>query len=218
MAAAAAALALAGCGRPAGEAAEAVAGVAPASAAAPSPAPSPTPSTRPADSIAAGDFTVTAVGQRDGDLLRVRRLEVRRTGLDEPLQVIDGLETETPWTTPDTGLQAPDMDFDGHPDLRLMAFRAAGPNTPWRHWRFDPASGRFVPSAALDALSPTRFDAARRLVILDWRDGAARSGSEAYVWQGDALQPYCGPQPDAAPHPTHPEPPCAALPPSRAPS
>jgi hypothetical protein len=84
------------------------------------------------------------------------------------------------------------MDFDGHPDLRLIEFRAAGPNTPWLHWLYRPgndgASGRFEASPALDALSPTRFDAERRQVIVDWRDGAARSGSDAYEWRNGALQ------------------------------
>lgn len=184
----AAGLLLAGCGRPAEPPVPPAATVA-ADAPAAQPAEPPPPAALPPDTIAAGPFTVTAVGERDGDLLRVQRLEVRRSGEAAPLQVIDGLQTETPWAAPEAALQALDMDFDGHPDLRLMVFRAAGPNTPWLHWRFDPALARFVASAALDALSPTRFDAERQRVIVDWRDSAARSGSDAYVWQGDALQP-----------------------------
>ena len=155
-------------------------GNAPAASAAPA-APLP-------DSVAAGGFVVTAQGERAGDVLQVQRLVVRRAGQAEPVQVIDGLQTETPWPPDAPGLEAVDMNFDGHADLRLMEFRAAGPNTPWRHWLYAPGSARFVASDALDALSPTRFDAERRLVIVDWRDGAARSGRDAYAWQEGTLQ------------------------------
>lgn len=142
----------------------------------------------PANSVEAAGYVVTAQGERRGDVLQVHSLVVRRAGVAEPLQVIDGLQTETPWPPDAPGLEAVDMNFDGHPDLRLIEFRAAGPNTPWRHWLYDPVSARFVASEALDALSPTRFDAERRQVIVDWRDGAARSGRDRYVWQGGALQ------------------------------
>ncbi len=144
---------------------------------------------RDTDSILAGSLHISAIGEREGELLHVQRLEVYRTGQHEPVQVIRGLQTDTPWPPGRPGLEAPDMNFDGHPDLRLIEFRAAGPNTPWRHWLYDPAQQRFVASEALDALSPTRFDAASRRIIVDWRDGAARHGSDAYVWRDGALQP-----------------------------
>lgn len=156
------------------------------------PSTSDTAATLPPDSILVGDWTATAEGQRDGDVLQVQRLLLRRAGQAEPAQVIDGLQTQTPWPAGQPGLEAVDMDFDGHPDLRLIEFRAAGPNTPWLHWLYRPgddgASGRFEASPALDALSPTRFDAERRQVIVDWRDGAARSGSDAYEWRDGSLQ------------------------------
>lgn len=138
--------------------------------------------------VVVGRWHVRALGEREGDLLHVRRLEVREAGRDALRQVIDGLQTDTPWTADRPGLEVVDMDFDGQPDLRLIEFRAAGPNTPWLHWRHDAAVDRFVASPELDALSPTRFDAARRLVIVDWRDGAARSGSDAYAWREGRLE------------------------------
>ncbi len=167
-------LGLPGCGEPA------VLAPAPAASAAP---------VRDADSILAGSLRISAIGEREGELLHVHRLEVYRAGQRGPVQVIHGLQTDTPWPPGRPGLEAPDMNFDGHPDLRLIEFRAAGPNTPWRHWLYDPAQQRFVASEALDALSPTRFDAASRRIIVDWRDGAARHGSDAYVWRDGALQP-----------------------------
>jgi hypothetical protein len=153
------------------------------------PAPAALPPAAAVDTVVAGDLRVTAVGEREGEVLHVQRLEIRAPGRPEPVQVIDGLQTDTPWPPSAPGLEAIDMDFDGHPDLRLIEFRAAGPNTPWRHWLYDPAQQRFVASAALDALSPTRYDATRRRVVVDWRDGAARQGSDSYAWQGGTLQP-----------------------------
>lgn len=158
----------------------------------PAPAPAPATVATAADAphtVVAGALRVTAVGTRDGDVLHVSRLEVRDAPGAAPRQVIDGLATDTPWTADAPGMEAPDMDFDGHPDLRLIEFRAAGPNTPWRHWLYDPASGGFVASEALDALSPTRFDAQRHVVVVDWRDGAARHGSDAYRWRDGQLEP-----------------------------
>ncbi|MCB1994360.1 MAG: hypothetical protein H6933_06295 [Burkholderiaceae bacterium] len=146
------------------------------------------PSTPPANSVAAGPYVVTAVGERDGEVLHVQRLVVRRAEATGVVQTLDGLATDTPWPPDAPGLEALDMNFDGHPDLRLIEFRAAGPNTPWRHWMFDPAADQFVASPALDALSPTRFDAQRQQVVVDWRDGAARSGSDVYTWQQGQLR------------------------------
>jgi hypothetical protein len=168
-------IALAACGKP------------------PPPPPPPAPPAPPlavlGDTVVVGDFEVTAVGEREGEVLHVQRLEIRAPGRPEPVQVIDGLQTDTPWPPSAPGLEAVDMDFDGHPDLRLIEFRAAGPNTPWRHWLYDPAQQRFGASAALDALSPTRYDGARRRVIVDWRDGAARQGRDTYAWREGRLEP-----------------------------
>lgn len=138
--------------------------------------------------MAAGPYVVTAVGERDGDVLHVQRLVVRRAETTGVVQTLDGLATDTPWPPEAPGLDVLDMNFDGHADLRLIEFRAAGPNTPWRHWLFDPAAGQFVASPALDALSPTRFDAQRQQVVVDWRDSAARGGSDVYTWNEGQLR------------------------------
>ena len=44
------------------------------------------------------------------------------------------------------------MNFDGHADIRLVESRAAGPTLPCLHWLYEPASGRFVASPALNDL------------------------------------------------------------------
>lgn len=142
--------------------------------------------------VQAGPLRVLAFGIRDADgsVLRVQRLEVHRDGArPDAIQVIDGLSTETPSTPEAPGLETRDMNFDGHPDLRLMEFRSAGPNTPWLNWLYDPAQGRFVASPALDALPSVEFDTATQEVRSAWRDGATRSGVDVHVWQTGTLTP-----------------------------
>jgi hypothetical protein len=161
---------------------------APVQAPAPPPASAPTAAAPPAGPVvAAGDFTVTLVGEPADAVLRVQRLEIRRAGKSAPLQVIDGLQTETPSTAESPGLEAVDLDFDGHLDLRLVEARAAGPQWPRLHWLYVPASGRFVASPALDELSPTRIDAVRRELVTEWRDGPDRYGTDVHAWREGSL-------------------------------
>jgi hypothetical protein len=143
--------------------------------------------------VQAGPLRVLAFGARDGqgnDVLRVQRLEVYSDAAGQaPIQVLAGLSTETPSSPEAPGLETPDMNFDGHPDLRLIEFRSAGPNTPWLNWLYDPTQARFVASQALDALPSAEFDAATREVRSPWRDGATRSGVDVHVWQAGTLTP-----------------------------
>jgi len=149
------------------------------------------PSAPPAVSVRAGAYDVRLIGERDApDLLRVQRLEIRRADDSEhapPLQSIEGLATETPSTPDAPGLEVLDMNFDGHPDLRLIEFRPAGPNMPYLNWLYDPAQSRFVASPALDALPSAAFLPDTGEVRVPWRDGATRSGVDVYRWQGGQL-------------------------------
>lgn len=145
----------------------------------------------PGIEVQAGAYRVRMIGERDGPgLLRVQRLEIRRADADAsspPAQLIDGLATETPSTPDFPGLEALDMNFDGHADLRLIEFRPAGPNVPYLNWLYDPAQARFVTSPALDALPSAVFLPDKGEVHVPWRDGATRSGVDVYRWQGGQL-------------------------------
>lgn len=114
-------------------------------------------------------------------VLRVRAIEIRRDGA--PPQRIEGLDTQTPWTPEAPGAQLLDMNFDGQPDLRLIEARPAGPDVPYLNWLYEPASGRYVASPALNAIASPRFDAAARLLHADWRDGATRYGTDTFVFR-----------------------------------
>jgi hypothetical protein len=139
-------------------------------------------------------FTLVAEPPADGGAaLNVRAIQIRRDGAAGVAQRIEGLSTATPSSAESPGLEVLDLNFDGYADIRLIESQPAGPNVPYRHWLYEPATGQFVAAAALDALGAPQPDAARRELRVDWRDGATRSGSDFYVWQagkpGSALVP-----------------------------
>jgi hypothetical protein len=135
-------------------------------------------------------FTLVAASAPGPDgTLRLSAIEVRRAGAAELVQRLDGLDTQTPTTAGGPILEQIDMDFDGIPDMRVVESIPAGPNVPYRNWRYDRASGRFVASAELDELTSPVFDAQRREVRSDWRDGAARYGTDTLTWRDGRLAP-----------------------------
>lgn len=149
------------------------------------------------------EFSFTLVGDEPaatGDPIHGRAIEVRRGDAAAPVQVIDGLDTETPLAAGMPAVSVLDMNFDGYGDIRLVEFQPAGPNVPYLHWLFEPASGRFIESPALNAITAPQFDAAAREVRSDWRDGATRYGTDVYTFDetGPALvrkevREYTGP-------------------------
>ena len=130
------------------------------------------------------EFAITVVGTPDapGETLAVQRIEVRRPPDSPPLQVFTDLEAEPPLQENQVPLEVLDMNFDGYGDFRLVQFRTAGPNVPYLNWLFDPASRNFVRSPALDEIPSARYDAGKRQIASEWRDGPARDGTNVYVY------------------------------------
>lgn len=131
------------------------------------------------------EFSFTLIGEEStdgGGTLRVKKIEIRRGAANEPIQTIDGLDTSTPQTPGVAPLETVDMNFDGYLDIRLIEFQPAGPNTPYLNWLFDPATGRFVESRALNEIPAPEFDAAKRQIRSSWRAGATRYGTDVYVY------------------------------------
>gem|GEM_PF-1671023 len=62
-----------------------------------------------------------------------------------------------------------DVDFDGHGDLRLLAYQGMA-NSTSEYWRFNPQAGRFEPLGAFDTFEP---DSARRELVTHNRGGHA---------------------------------------------
>jgi hypothetical protein len=134
------------------------------------------------------EFTFTLVGDpvsESKDLLHVKKIEVRRGASSAPIQVIEGLDTATPISSNLPALAVLDMNFDGYADIRLVESQPAGPNIPYLNWLFDPGSGRFVESPALNAITSPQFDPATREIRSNWRDGATRYGTDVYVVEKD---------------------------------
>lgn len=128
------------------------------------------------------DFRFTLTGAKpSGDTgpARVQAIEIRRDAESDPFQVIGTLNAETPIELP-AAFEAIDMNFDGYRDIRLMDSLPAGPNTPYRNWKFNPATGSFEPSPELDAIPAAHYDAASKTIRSSWRDGAARYGHDTY--------------------------------------
>ncbi len=135
-------------------------------------------------------FTVYAAGAPgDTSVLQVRAIEIRYGDAVAPAQRIDGLATDTPWSVSAPGLALLDMNFDGYQDLRLIESRPAGPNLPYLNWLYDPDHQRFVESPALNAITAPRFDASKRELHSDWRDSAARYGTDVYTFRAGQLVP-----------------------------
>jgi hypothetical protein len=129
------------------------------------------------------EFTFTVQADRaaaSNEAVRVRRIEIRSGTATEPFQIIDGLEAETPLSAGQPELDLIDMNFDGYMDMRMVAFRPAGPNTPYLNWLFDSVSGRFVESRELNEIPSPEFDPASRQIRSSWRDGATRYGTDVY--------------------------------------
>lgn len=177
------------------------------SPAAPEPAPPVAPAAKSSAATAAAGYTTTIKGRVRVDLpearftvyadgapgdvgvLKVRAIEVRYADAAAPAQRIDGLATDTPWSASAPGLALLDMNFDGYQDLRLIERRPAGPNLPYLNWLYDPDHQRFVESPALNAITAPRFDASKRELHSDWRDSAARYGTDSYTFRAGRLVP-----------------------------
>ncbi|MBM4260946.1 MAG: hypothetical protein FJ145_05815 [Deltaproteobacteria bacterium] len=131
------------------------------------------------------EFRFNLIGEKssDGTTLQVKKIEIRRANRTEPVQVIEGLDANTPLNPGVAPLEALDMNFDGYEDIRIIAFQPAGPNVPYRNWLYDPTAGRFLESAALNEITAPEFDAPRKQIRSSWRDGATRYGTDIYVYE-----------------------------------
>jgi hypothetical protein len=130
-------------------------------------------------------FTLVAASAPGEDgILRLSAIEVRHAGSAELLQRLDGLDTQTPTTAGAPVLEQIDLDFDGTPDIRVIESLPAGPNVPYRNWRYDRASARFVACPELDEVASPVFDAERREVR---SRPAAQASSRSAATNGRAV-------------------------------
>lgn len=131
------------------------------------------------------EFSFTLKGEAldaSSKIFRVRSIVIYRAQDASPVQIIEGLNTETPVSDTSFGLEILDMNFDKYGDLRIVEFSPAGPNVPYLNWLFDPATAQFVRTDELDAITSPVFDRKTGRIRSSWRDGANRYGTDVYLF------------------------------------
>lgn len=125
---------------------------------------------------------ISLIGKRPN---AVHKIELSLNGLPA-FQTID-VVAEPIIDHQNIGLLITDMNFDKLPDFAVMEFAPAGPNTPFLYYLFNVETGKFDASQALSAITAPMFDAKSGTIISQWRDNAARSGRDSYVWRNGKL-------------------------------
>lgn len=85
------------------------------------------------------------------------------------------------------GFVIEDLNFDGYKDLRLIEFLPAGPNIPYLVWLYQPEQKRFVASDLFAEITSPEVNAEKRQIKMQWRDGAAKYGTDIYEFRRGAL-------------------------------
>ena len=98
-----------------------------------------------------------------------------------PFQMLE-LRTQPILDKQNIGLLITDMNFDGYRDFAIMERAAADPNTPFIYFLFDTDNNLYARSASLEAVVSPTFDETKKQVRSTWRDGAARSGADTFIW------------------------------------
>jgi uncharacterized protein YecT (DUF1311 family) len=90
----------------------------------------------------------------------------------------------------DSLLELLDVNFDGHPDLKVAVSTSAGPNSEFAWWLYDARTGKFVASTLGEQLSGFEIwtDPKTRSVWANARQGCCAWSSSSYVWKGASLR------------------------------
>ncbi len=123
----------------------------------------------------------------DTDEWHVTRIETAKTPDGKARTVLNDVDSRAPMSMEANGFEFGDFNFDGYTDFRLIEFLPAGPNVAYFNAIYDPRTHRHVVSTQLNMLSAPQFDAARNLVVSEWRGNAATHGSDTYTWDGADL-------------------------------
>ena len=109
--------------------------------------------------------------------------EVRLTGGDGNFRQTLKLTAEPLIDIETVGILHMDFNFDGFEDFAIMEFLPAGPNVPYLYYLHDSQTDRFTPNADLARITAPEFRATDGQIISYWRDSAAVSGKDVYVWK-----------------------------------
>ncbi len=108
--------------------------------------------------------------------------EVRLSGEKDDFRQSLSLSAEPLVDLETVGILFMDFNFDGLEDFAIMEFLPAGPNVPYLYFLYDREKKRFVANKDLAAITSPEFRAERAEIASYWRESAAVSGTDIYVW------------------------------------
>jgi len=114
--------------------------------------------------------------------MTVRAIEIRRGGDPEPIQRLEGFQTEI--RLDESGFVIEDMNFDGWRDIRL-ARGSHGEERTYLCWLYDPETGQYARSEALEQLTEPEFDAQTKTI----HAGGSHGKRQTYSWRNGRLTP-----------------------------
>ena len=121
---------------------------------------------------------ISLIGKRPNS---VKKIELSINGLPA-FQAID-VKAEPTIDSQNIGLLITDMNFDKLLDFAVMESPPAGPNTPYLYFLFNAETGKFDASPLLSRITAPVFDVESSTIISRWRDNAAKSGQDRYIWR-----------------------------------
>jgi len=129
-------------------------------------------------------YTFRLVGMACDNLVEGHRIEIRRGEAPTPAQVIEGVFVANRLRDEAEGFEIVDMNFDGYRDIRLIDEATAGSSgVLYRHWLFDPQTGRFEPNVAMNQrIGRAEFDPQQEQIRVFWRAGAGGVATDTYRW------------------------------------
>ena len=128
--------------------------------------------------VAYADTAADAEGRREAIPMDLRII-ARKTG---HVQQLIPLRIDDPnWGGYNNAVEVLDCNFDGFPDLVLLANRGgAGPNSTYNFYLFQPKTGHFVFNAALSELPQVSINGKTRTISSAFRNGCCGHSSEEY--------------------------------------
>ncbi len=103
----------------------------------------------------------------------VRKIEVRRKGDSELLQVLDARMDERPVETQSDFFNVEDINFDGYKDIKLQIMWGATGNRIFDFYLFNPKTGKFIFSPSFSALLNPIPNPKRKELEVFWTGGMA---------------------------------------------
>ena len=135
--------------------------------------------------VAYADTAADAEGRREA-FPTALRIIARNTGHVQ--QLIPLSIDDANWGGYDNAVEVLDCNFDGFPDLVLLANRGgAGPNSTYNFYLFQPKTGRFVFNAALSELPQVEIRGKTRTIFSAFRNGCCDHSSEEWRFRNGRL-------------------------------